>query len=79
MKPPTLKQVIDYFIESGSTVYLANAFYDRYQANNWTANRPPTAETNWQVTRRPMRNWKSAVPYFIKRNQPAGKTNRRTV
>lgn len=69
MKTPTLRDVLRYFKECTSTPDLAKAFYDRYEANGWTVTRMPTAETNWQPTRKPMKRWKGAAKAFIERNR----------
>jgi hypothetical protein len=49
---PTLQEILDYFIELGSTSDEANKFFDHYTANGWKVGK--NAMKDWKAT---ARNW----------------------
>lgn len=57
--PPTIQEVIEYFIANGSTQLTAEQFYLFYDSKGW------------KVGKNPMKSWKSAGKGWILRNRPA--------
>lgn len=76
MIPPTLQEVSDYFRSCSGSSAMAEAFYNRYQANGWTVGTWPSAATNWVPGRKAMKNWRSAVAKWIAKNQTEQARNR---
>jgi DNA-binding transcriptional regulator YhcF (GntR family) len=72
---PSCQEILDYFIELGSTADEAHKFYDHYTANGWKVGK--NAMKDWKAT---ARNWnrnkgkfgKESDPQIAIRTKPAG-------